>query len=322
MKVLLDVIKTLLLINGAVVLPSFLLIMALYEQQSTNLAAADDVSSKFHRNIQDDTPKYQQKLEKLEAQKNQLQAKLEASQKAKTVTPVLAANSSSVEGNPTKMSPVSRYQTPVNLSKSSVNRSVETKIATPSQPKAPQQPSQKLVANNPSKPTSAKAKVTVIEEKKSFESVSEVDLMVYTSIIDKLFAVYQPSNKEVSQIAPDGFVSVADLNQTNQHQARLASYSIAAPQAKTPIDQPITLANDLSVGLIVADNRNELNYGTKNYKRVQTAILSLRKGNSQTLEEAAQKAGIDPDTLKWLARYGQNRPGSFNPPQISMINQE
>ncbi len=322
MKVLLDVIKTLLLINGAVVLPSFLLIMALYEQQSTNIAAAGDVSSKFHRNIQDDTPKYQQKLEKLEAQKKQLQAKLKASQQAKIVTPVLAANGTSVEGNLTKVNPVSKSQTPANLSKSSVKSLVETKVATTSQTQAPQQPSQKLVENHPSKPASAKAEVTVTEDKESLESVSEVDIMAYTSIMDKLFADYQPSNKEVSQIAPDGFVSVADLNQTNQHQARLASHSVIAPQAKTPIEQPITLANDLSVGLIVADKRNELNYGTRNYKKVQTAILSLRKGHSKTLEEAAQKAGIDPDTLKWLAHYGQNRPGSFNPPQISMINQK
>lgn len=320
MKVLLDVIKTLLLINGAVVLPSFLLIMALYEHQSTNQAAADNVSSKFHRNIQDDTPKYQQKLDKLEAQKNELQAKLEASQQRTTVNPVLA-NRQSVDNTPTRVQPVSRPQTLATVSKVSPTRPVSAKVVTVSQTKAPQPPRPKLLAN-PSKPASPKAEVAVIEEKKPLESASEVDVMVYTAMIDKLFAGYQPSNQEVNQMSPQGFVSAADLNQTHQHQARLVSNSITAPQARTPLDQPITLANDLSVGLIVADNRNELNYGTKNYKKVQTAILSLRKGDSKTLEDAARKAGIDPDTLKWLAHYGQNRPGSFNPPQISMVNPE
>lgn len=321
MKVLLDVIKTLLLINGAVVVPSLLLVMALHQEQSTNLATASDVSPEFHRNIQDDTPKYQQEIEKLEAQKNQLQAKLEDSQEAKTVTPVLAANGVVLKGNRTKARSGSRPQNSANPSKSSIPRPVKTEVAKASQTRAGQKFSKKLVVNS-LKPTFSEREVVVIEQQRTPKPVAEASVATYTITTDDWFADFQLPNKKATPISPKDFVSAEDLDKTNQRQARLVSRSITAPQAKTPIDQPITLANDLSVGLIVADNRNELNYGTKNYKRVQTAILSLRKGNSQTLEEAARKAGIDPDTLKWLARYGQNRPGTFNPPQISMINQE
>ncbi|ACB52725.1 hypothetical protein cce_3377 [Crocosphaera subtropica ATCC 51142] len=320
MKVLLDVIKTLLLINGAIVLPSFLLVMAFYEQQSTTIASAGNMSSKFHRNIQDDTPSYKQKLEKLEAQKNQLQAKLEASQGATTVTPVVA-NGPSANSAATQVTPVSQLQAPATPSKPSVKRPVLTKVARVSPNKTQSIPSQPSVGKSPGYP-SQNTEVAVVQETRPSKPLSQVNVAENTSTSHDLSAGYQSSDQGVPEIAPTGFVSVADLNKTNQQQAQLVSYSIIAPQAKTPIEPPITLANDLSVGLIVADKRNELNYGTRNYKKVQTAILSLRKGNSQTLEEAAKKAGIDPDTLKWLAHYGQNRPGSFNPPQISMINPE
>jgi hypothetical protein len=81
----------------------------------------------------------------------------------------------------------------------------------------------------------------------------------------------------------------------------------------TPTRQPIILANDLSVGLVVADNKNVLNYGTKNYRKVQSAIRSLRKGSSDNLQEAAMLAGIELSVLMQLAKWGQNRPGSFDP---------
>ena len=103
MKALFDVIKVLFLINGVIVLPSFFLVMVMYEQQSKTMAKVseiNDLSSKFHRNIQDDTPNYQQQieanrqqLEKLKMEKDQqiqeLEAELKIYRAAKTVTEVV-----------------------------------------------------------------------------------------------------------------------------------------------------------------------------------------------------------------------------------------
>ncbi len=313
MKVLLDVFKSLLLINAAVVLPSFLLVMALYKQQSTNVAVADNVSSKFHRDIQDDTPKYQQKLEELEVQKNQLQAKLKASEKAKTATSVVA-DRPSVNKLPTQVSPVSYPQATTVSSTPSVKKPVLAKAATVSQTKRQPKPSRQSVRRTPvSLPQ--KTEVTVNRREKQPSAVAEGHVAVNRSNATTLSSNDKLSDEKMAKATPKDFIGPDNWDQTP---AKQRQDSIVAPQATTPIKEHITLANDLSVGLIVADNRGELKYGSRNYKKVQTAILSLRKGSSQSLEDAAQLSGLDLDILKWLAQYGQNRPGSFNPVAISM----
>ncbi|MDJ0599929.1 MAG: hypothetical protein QNJ37_13940 [Crocosphaera sp.] len=305
MKVLLDVIKTLLLINGAVVLPSFLLVMAFYEQKSTNVASADNVSSKFHRNIEDDTLNYKQKLEQLTVQNGELQAKLETSQRTNSDTSVLP-HRSSVEMIPTQVSPVSQSQPGTAQSRPSVNQRILAKAATVSPNKVqPRLPQHSVV--NPRVSTARSSQWTVVEDTKPSYSSHKVAFTTSTSITHESSDGHVSSNQPVRKTVPQGFISLADLNQSDQK-----------AQDKSPMD----LSNDLSVGLIVADNRNELNYGTRNYRKVQTAIRSLRKGTSKTLEEAAKQAGIDLKTLKSLAQYGQNRPGSFNPNHISRANFE
>ena len=79
------------------------------------------------------------------------------------------------------------------------------------------------------------------------------------------------------------------------------------------------LSKDLAAGLIVAGNRDELSHTSTTYKKVQTAIRSLRNGSSQTLAEASRRAGIDLETLQWVAYYGQKRPGGI---QVSRANSE
>ncbi len=313
MRVLLDVLKSLLLINSAIVLPCFLLVMALYKQQSTNVAVADNVSSKFHRDIQDDTPKYRQQLEELEVQNNQLQAKLEASEKANTLTTAVA-NLPSVNKTPTQVNPVSLPKVATVSSIPSVKKPVFAKVATVSETKLQPKLRQQSEVITPVS-TPRKIGVAVNRQEKRTNPVVEDNVALNRSNSDALSTDKKLSEQKLAKATPKEFIGPDNLHQT---QVKQGQDLIIARQATTPIKEHITLANDLSVGLLVADKRGELKYGTRNYKKVQTAILSLRKGGSQTLEEAAQLSGMDLKTLEWLAQYGQNRPGSFDPVAVSM----
>jgi hypothetical protein len=74
-------------------------------------------------------------------------------------------------------------------------------------------------------------------------------------------------------------------------------------------EELIRYANDISAGLLVAGDKGHINHGTTNYRRVQTAIALLRKG--EDMENAARRAQISLDTLQQLIKWGENRPGSF-----------
>jgi hypothetical protein len=74
-------------------------------------------------------------------------------------------------------------------------------------------------------------------------------------------------------------------------------------------EELIRYANDISAGLLVAGDKGHINHGTTNYRRVQTAIALLRKG--EDIENAARRAQISRDTLQQLIKWGENRPGSF-----------
>ncbi|MDJ0731572.1 MAG: hypothetical protein QNJ33_16445 [Crocosphaera sp.] len=316
MKVLLDVIKTLLLINGAIVLPLFFIVMALYKQQSTNLAAADTVASDFHRDIQDETLKFKQDLDELKVEKNQLQAKLEASEGAKIVPPLMP-NGSSVSKAPTQITPVSQPQPSTTSSKPSVKTPVLAKLTTVSQTKPQPKPYQPSVLRTRIS-TPRKTEVPVVREQKQPKPIPKFNVAATTSTMDELSPSDKSSDKELGKTPPKDFVTPKDLNKTNASHKQVAYSSIVPPQAKTPIEERISLANDLSVGLVVAGNKGEVSHNSNTYDQVQTAMRSLRKGSSKTLEEAAKRAGIDLQILKWLAEYGQNRPGNL----ISMIPRE
>jgi hypothetical protein len=80
-------------------------------------------------------------------------------------------------------------------------------------------------------------------------------------------------------------------------------------------DDHIRLANDVAIGLIVADRKGEVRYGTRNYRKVQTAIKLLRRGAD--ISEAARRAQLKPRTLEQLAQWGADRPGSFRSQELS-----
>jgi hypothetical protein len=85
-------------------------------------------------------------------------------------------------------------------------------------------------------------------------------------------------------------------------------------------DVAIRYANDIAYGLIIADEKGEINYGTRNYKKVQTAINRLRRG--ETLEEAARLSQISSEVLVQLGKWGVNRPGRDELTQISQSTEE
>jgi hypothetical protein len=109
-----------------------------------------------------------------------------------------------------------------------------------------------------------------------------------------------------------------------QQQKKLLSSEIAELTGKELI---ISYANSIAFGLIEADRKGEVTSGTRNYKKVQTAIKYMRSSDTlerasqaavessetllkQTLEEAAQIAQLSsPDVLRRLGKYGQQRPG-------------
>jgi hypothetical protein len=57
--------------------------------------------------------------------------------------------------------------------------------------------------------------------------------------------------------------------------------------------------------LVIARQKGEINYGTRMYRRVQSAIRLLRRGKS--LEQAVTLSGVPTSVIKQLIAWGQNR---------------
>lgn len=79
----------------------------------------------------------------------------------------------------------------------------------------------------------------------------------------------------------------------------------------------IVHANDIVAGLMVADEKGQINYGTQTYRKVQTAIRLLRRG--ETIDDAARRSTLTPSVLNQLIKWGENRPGSLS--ELSEISQ-
>lgn len=77
-----------------------------------------------------------------------------------------------------------------------------------------------------------------------------------------------------------------------------------SPQTQSDIS--IGYANDLVYGLAIAARKKQINYGTRTYRQVQTAVRLLRRG--QTLEEAVKRSQVPMATIEQLLAWGQNRP--------------
>jgi hypothetical protein len=76
--------------------------------------------------------------------------------------------------------------------------------------------------------------------------------------------------------------------------------------SKLALSQSIDDANAVAFGLSIAARKKQISPRTSTWKKVQNAIILLRRGASRTL--AAQKAGLDISLLEQLISWGQNRP--------------
>ncbi|MGK7941122.1 MAG: hypothetical protein AB4062_13420 [Crocosphaera sp.] len=294
MKTLLDVTKTLLLINGVIVLPSLLLFHSMYQQQLMPMAEVpqdNDSSSKFHRHLQDDSLNYQQELKKTKQQLEQfktetdsqitaLQTALKKSQSQNPVNGTIAP--SSLPNLPT-VEPVTAYQP---LKQTPTPQTVLPKKITPVSSPTPSNPrtSQKVEPVSP-------PQETVIP--KSTE-------------VKEAYPAAQPSQsqKEETTIYPKQHISINNLPAINRNP--LESYGHTLKD-----DESRELASSLHEGLVVAQNEGHINPGTTNYKKVRKAIETLKNGQSQTLKEAAESSGIESSVLvqvnKWGENYAQSR---------------
>lgn len=70
----------------------------------------------------------------------------------------------------------------------------------------------------------------------------------------------------------------------------------------------IQIANDIAYGLVIAHDKKQIRYGTKMYRKVQTAINLLRRGAG--LNGASRRSGVPRSTLDQLMKWGQERPGA------------
>ena len=361
MKTLLDVTKTLLLINGVVVLPSLLLFKSMYQQQlipMATVAQGNDSASKFHRHLQDDTPKYQQELEKTKQQLEQfktetdsrinaLQTALKNSQSQNPVNVTLAPSSPlnlpTVETFGVSQ-PIKQTQTPKPVLGKRVSTLSSPKTSQKVEPVSPPQRSvvpktTEVQESSPSIPPSqSQNKETSIypQGEISIDNRRDINRNPLNSNGDTL------KDNESIQLATslhEGLVVAQNESQinpgtTNYEKVRKAIETLKNGQSQTleeaakssGIESSVLeqlnqwgksyarsrkLANDIQVGLIVANSKQGLNRNTSTYKKVQTAIVLLRKGKSQNLEEVAYRSGIQSSVLTALAKLGKNRPGSY-----------
>jgi len=92
-------------------------------------------------------------------------------------------------------------------------------------------------------------------------------------------------------------------------QKNLATSEKSSGLIDSKTEELIGYANDICAGLLIAADKGQINHGTTNYRRVQTAIALLRQG--EDMENAARRAQVSLDTLQQLIKWGENRPGSF-----------
>ncbi|MEM8777469.1 MAG: hypothetical protein AAGF26_01090 [Cyanobacteria bacterium P01_G01_bin.49] len=167
--------------------------------------------------------------------------------------------------------------------------------------------------NQEVQPVVTKSQLSILD---NYDEISTADIGITTFAETK---GKEPVNNVQSPNSSYLFISAFGLTNRFSDQTNYPSQTIVAPQAVTPLDPSISLANDLAAGLIVAQHKGQINYRTHNYRKVQTAIGSLRRGTSENLQEAAHLARISPSILVQVAKWGEVRPGRFDPYQVSLV---
>lgn len=107
------------------------------------------------------------------------------------------------------------------------------------------------------------------------------------------------SQNEETTIYPKGYISINDLakNDRNTLDSNITF--------KGNDNDSIHVASLLHEGLIVAGHEGQINRGTTVYKQVRKAIEKLNKGQSRTIEEAANSSGLEKSILVQVERWGR-----------------
>ncbi len=100
------------------------------------------------------------------------------------------------------------------------------------------------------------------------------------------------------------------FSQVPYEQTRSISQSHSVEETKRRLAQEVSIqiANDIAYGLVIAHDKNQIRYGTRMYRRVQTAINLLRRGAG--LDGASRRSGVPRSVLDQLMKWGQKRPGA------------
>ena len=115
------------------------------------------------------------------------------------------------------------------------------------------------------------------------------------------------SSSSRSSLPPSSIaLNASDQKRGESLEAPTEEVVTAFPSSNESQQDPIRMANDVAYGLLVASHKGQINYGTRMYRRVNSAIRWLRR--SQSLSEAARRSRVPLETLEQLVKWGQSRP--------------
>ncbi|MDJ0661351.1 MAG: hypothetical protein QNJ42_17950 [Crocosphaera sp.] len=103
---------------------------------------------------------------------------------------------------------------------------------------------------------------------------------------------------------------VLNFPQVPYQQTRSRHQSMSVEETKRRLAQEVSIqiANDIAYGLVIAHDKKQIRYGTRMYRKVQTAINLLRRGAG--LNGASRRSGVPRSVLDQLMKWGQERPGA------------
>lgn len=134
----------------------------------------------------------------------------------------------------------------------------------------------------------------------SSASLPTTDLPASACACSEIVVPDSPASEPVATVPPTTTVAIAKV--TSQPASPSEQYLDSS-------NRSIYEANNLAYGLVIANSKKQITYGTQMYRKVQTAIRLLRRGDS--LEVAAQKASVPMSVIAQLQAWGETRPGSI-----------
>ncbi len=131
---------------------------------------------------------------------------------------------------------------------------------------------------------------------------------ILASFTDTLWGFNSPTSLHLSNmdVLQDSLIIPKVPYETTRNLS--PSSSVEETQRRLAQHISIQLANDIAYGLIIAHDKKQIRYGTKMYRKVQTAINLLRRGAG--LNGASRRSGVPRPVLDQLMKWGQQRPGA------------